>query len=491
MRESPTAQLARPRRILALVGLVLIGGMWAYTGWSILDLHRHAWDRIRHDADTLLGTSERAVARDIELYDLSLRMVAERVNALALEEVNPEVRHLALFDRVSQAKGYGSIMVLDARGRAFLDSGSVIPRRLDGSDRLYFTTHRDNPDAGLFIGKPWVTRISHREMIPLSRRFTYADGSFAGVIVGAIDLDYFREMFARLRGNPDFSVTLRFADGSAVVGGRTTASGTGAAEAPGFSRAGPVGAWPLRIVIAISQEAIRQAWLPRVPPILGIALILTMGVLAALALLNRELTLRVVAEGRALAAQAEFERLASIDALTGLGNRRRFEAVLATCAEPSRREGWALLLLDADSFKRFNDRYGHLAGDRALERVGGVLAEQARRCEGSAFRFGGEEFALLAACDEEQALALADRIRAAVAGLALPHADHPGGVLTLSVGLAHGSRLREGPAKAWLKAADDALYEAKREGRDRTCLARPDRVGPAAEALLPRAVALS
>lgn len=470
MCESSAANLARSRRLLALVGLVLIGGMWAYTAWSILDLRRQAWDRIQHDADTLLGTSERALARDIELYDLSLRMVAERVNTLALEGVAPQVRHLALFDRVSQARGYGSIFVLNEHGQAFLDSGSVIPRRLDGSDRLYFTVHRDNPETGLFIGSPWVTRISGREMIPLSRRFAYADGSFAGVIVGAIDLQYFREVFDRLKGNRHFAVTLQFGDGSAAVS-RPTADGVPETAKVGVTKTGRVGPWPMSVVITVPAAAIRQAWAPRVRPILAIALILTAGVVVALALLYRELTLRVVAERRAIAAQAEFERLAATDALTGLGNRRRFETTLATIADPARRADWALLLLDTDHFKRYNDRYGHPAGDLALQSVGAVLAEQAFLCGGSAFRIGGEEFALLVPRPESQALIVAEAVRTAIADLALPHVEHPRGILTLSIGLAHGSRMGDAPVKGWLSAADEALYAAKRQGRDRVCLA--------------------
>ncbi len=475
MCESPTAHLARSRRLLAFVGLVLIGGMWAYTAWSILDLRRQAWDRMQHDADTLLGTSERALARDIELYDLSLRMVAERVNTLTLEGMPPQVRHLALFDRVSQARGYGSIFVLDQHGQAFLDSGSVIPRRLDGSDRLYFNAHREHPETGLFIGSPWVTRVSGREMIPLSRGFTYADGNFAGVIVGAIDLQYFREVFDRLKGNRDFAVALQFGDGSAVVS-RPAAGGAPEDGEVGFSKTGRVGSWPMSVVITVPAAAIQRAWVPRVRPILAIALILTAGVIVALALLHRELTLRVVAERRAIAAQAEFERLATTDALTGLGNRRRFETTLATFADPARRADWALLLLDTDYFKRYNDCYGHPAGDLALQSVGAILAEQALLCGGSAFRIGGEEFALLVPRPEGQALIVADAVRAAIAALALPHAEHPRGILTLSIGLAHGMGMGDAPVKDWLGAADEALYAAKRQGRDRICLATADQL---------------
>lgn len=464
--------LARSRRLLGLVGAVLVGGLWAYTAWTILDLRRQAWDRARHDAGSLLETSGRALSRDIDLYDLSLRTVAERLNLPVLEEVPAEVRHLALFDQVSHAAGYGAIFVLDQNGRSFLDSNSVVPRRLDGSDRLYFTTHRDNPDAGLFIGRPWLTRISGREMIPLSRRFTYADGSFAGVIVGAISLSHLREVFDRLKGRNAFAISLRFPDGTAVISEPSAGGGPGAGA---FTITGQVGAWPLQIAIAADEEAIQRAWRPRIPPILGIAGFLTVAVLAVLILLWRELTRRVEAERRAVAAQAESERLAITDALTGLWNRRHFETSLVRCAAAAQRSGWALLIVDVDYFKRYNDHYGHLAGDRALERVASTLKDDAQRLGGEAFRIGGEEFAILAPCPERDVLAFAEAIRQAVVGLDLPHSEHPRGILTISIGLAHGSRMPDGPPRDWLNHADEALYAAKRQGRDRICSAPVER----------------
>ena len=102
----------------------------------------------------MLESLTRTLARDFELYDLSLQAVAERLRNPILESVSPEVRHLALFDRAATGSGYGAIFVLDAQGDAFLDSGSLIPRRLNGSDRAYFQIQRDR-DVGLYVGRPW------------------------------------------------------------------------------------------------------------------------------------------------------------------------------------------------------------------------------------------------------------------------------------------------------------------------------------------------
>ena len=467
---------ATPKRLLAALALVVIGGMWVYTAWTVHDLRRQAWATARHDALGLLGTSERAISRDIELYDLSLQTVASRLNLPALAGASSDLRQLALFDRVSQARGYGAILVLDETGKAFLDSGSLIPRRVDGSDRLYFTIHRDNPEVGLFIGRPWRTRLSGREMIPLSRRFTYADGSFAGVIVGAIEFAYLREVFDRLKGNSAFTVSLDFTDGRALMNTGEAA----ASDAEGLREERQVAPWPLRLSVFLPVSAIDAAWRPQTRFVLALALILSLAVLGVVGLLHREFNRRERAERQALAARAELERLAATDALTGLWNRRQFERAVARCADPAERARWALLSIDTDHFKGFNDRYGHPAGDRALKRVAAVLSERAAQAGGSAFRVGGEEFALLVPGEPGEAAMLAESVRAAVAGLALPHADHPRGILTLSVGVAHGGLAPAASLQDWIDGADAALYAAKRQGRDRVCRAgAPDPVPPA------------
>jgi diguanylate cyclase (GGDEF)-like protein len=182
----------------------------------------------------------------------------------------------------------------------------------------------------------------------------------------------------------------------------------------------------------------------------------------ALTQLVEERTRQLAEANRQLAA------LARTDALTGLANRRGFEEALAE-HWPPRGAPLALILLDVDHFKAYNDRYGHPEGDACLRSVGAVIAELAGQTPEIviAARYGGEEFALLLRADADGAAAIAERLRGAVAARALPHAGNPGpGVVTVSLGVA-GS---EGPwpdAAALIDAADRALYRAKRAGRNR------------------------
>jgi diguanylate cyclase (GGDEF)-like protein len=169
------------------------------------------------------------------------------------------------------------------------------------------------------------------------------------------------------------------------------------------------------------------------------------------------------------AANLRLAELALRDGLTDLGNRRAFEERVALEVDRCARERkpLALLLLDIDRFKQFNDHYGHFAGDDALRRVASVVAANARRASDFAARIGGEEFALLLPdCSQADALAIARRVVADVAGFAIPHVASEEGVVTVSVGVA-GHRMVPGVSvRGLLESADQALYSAKRHGRN-------------------------
>ena len=188
-------------------------------------------------------------------------------------------------------------------------------------------------------------------------------------------------------------------------------------------------------------------------------------------LVHREQALRALNQ-RLDELNAELSRLSETDALTGLANRRHFDRRLADEVSRASRHGGslALLMLDVDHFKRYNDRHGHPAGDACLARVAEVLRATARRPSDLVARFGGEEFAvLLPQHTPAEALALAERCVAALDAAALPHGDSPVAPhVTLSIGAAHvqapGSDFK--PAEL-LRRADAALYLAKQAGRHR------------------------
>lgn len=168
-------------------------------------------------------------------------------------------------------------------------------------------------------------------------------------------------------------------------------------------------------------------------------------------------------------ANQHLEELASLDGLTGLANRRGFDRELRLAWERAaeRREPLALMMIDIDHFKLYNDRYGHVAGDTCLRAVGETLSLVTLEEAVLVARYGGEEFALLLpGIDLTRAAALADEARQAIEDLMINHAESPMGLVTISLGVEALVPERGQPAADLVEAADTALYAAKRGGRN-------------------------
>ena len=173
-------------------------------------------------------------------------------------------------------------------------------------------------------------------------------------------------------------------------------------------------------------------------------------------------------------ANRELKRLSAVDGLTGIANRRHFdEALVKEWRRAARHEhSLAALMLDVDYFKPFNDNYGHQVGDECLKAIARSTAELLKRPGDLAARFGGEEFVvLLPQTDLDGALRVAEEVRVAIEGLGISHRHSEAAkVVTVSIGAAVSTPEQGGSgAEALVEAADRALYEAKRLGRNRVC----------------------
>ncbi|MBX9776651.1 MAG: diguanylate cyclase [Xanthobacteraceae bacterium] len=169
------------------------------------------------------------------------------------------------------------------------------------------------------------------------------------------------------------------------------------------------------------------------------------------------------------AANRHLQELASSDALSGLANRRSFDARLAADWQRAGKlnRPVALLMIDVDYFKLFNDRYGHVEGDVCLRRIGKLLRETATGEDDLPARYGGEEFALLMpGVDVDAALNTGERLRGAVEAMCIAHASSPQGQVTISIGVASLIPGVAEDAEHLVEAADTALYAAKRRGRN-------------------------
>ncbi len=192
-----------------------------------------------------------------------------------------------------------------------------------------------------------------------------------------------------------------------------------------------------------------------------------------LVFVKRDIADRKEAEEKLLTAFRVAEKLALVDGLTGLANRRLFDETLAREWQRSMRERTAisLIMIDVDVFKSFNDLYGHLAGDECLRMVAEEVRNAIMRTTDLLARFGGEEFvAVLPNTGSEAAEKVAERARKAVEQRAIPHAGSRHGVVTISVGIATQVPEFESGVNSLIEAADAALYRAKAAGRNRSGL---------------------
>jgi diguanylate cyclase (GGDEF)-like protein len=225
----------------------------------------------------------------------------------------------------------------------------------------------------------------------------------------------------------------------------------------------------LLIGIAGRYGAIPPTAMTRVAPGIGVA---WGAIVLAIALADRIRLLS--AQTEALEGERDAMAAAAMrDALTGIANRGAFDRRLVEewRRGARTRSRLAIVLIDVDRFKAYNDRYGHLRGDRVLTRVAHTIAETVRRPEDFVARYGGEEFVVvLPGCSRENAARIADGLRRSVHALAIPHDKSELTQVTISAGVASAIPRHDLDPATLVAAADRALYAAKRGGRNRVSM---------------------
>ncbi|AMG36292.1 diguanylate cyclase [Achromobacter xylosoxidans] len=480
------------RSLYALAGLIAVGICAAAVALLWMD-RRTTWNQAYVSARNLTEVLAADIGRTIRVYDLSLQGVIERLHEPDIESLPRGTLHRFLFDRAASAEYLGTILILDRDGNVRYDSQSTEPVTVNFADRDFFQVHRDHPDAGMYVSRPYLSRLrGGDESIGISRRLSNPDGSFAGVVTGSLRLAYFRDRFAGLSIGPRDAITIFRNDGavlartpysSADVGAdigqeldfqqfliRREGVFVGVLAPDGVDRLytfESVPGTPLVIDVAMAVDEVLEPWVRRAMLIIPITLALFASVMAQIVLYRRETRLRLEVESR-------LEKEAQTDGLTGIANRRTFDEALTREWASAMRDGQplSLLFLDADHFKRYNDRYGHQEGDELLKILALTMRGKARRPRDLAARYGGEEFvALLPDTTRERARVIAENIRQAVAGLGAPHEDNEGGIVTVSIGVATLQPRPGDDVAALVEAADAAVYRAKEAGRNRVMVA--------------------
>jgi diguanylate cyclase (GGDEF)-like protein len=323
-------------------------------------------------------------------------------------------------------------------------------------------------------------------VIYLTRRFNVEQNEFGGVIGLQLKMSHFDYLYSSLQLPPSGTVTLIRKDGWGIfrfplvdsffatnlldskVFQRMLAEQRGSfsdvvSPYDGYTRVGGFklnDRFPVVSVVTVTENSILASWWEKalnliIMVVFGGLIIILLGIIALRQVYQSERALTI----------------SEHDPLTGLWNRRAFSDRLDE--EWSRAKRWreslALLYLDIDYFKNYNDSYGHQRGDECLKRVSLAIQDSVRRSGEMVVRLGGEEFAvLLPLSSGEQAKLLADKIRARVEGLEIPHSKSLiSDFVTLSIGVSSMIPDDQALAEDLVEQADKALYQAKESGRNR------------------------
>ena len=177
--------------------------------WEMRQVH---WDKASQASNNIVATIEADIARTLESYELSLQAVIDGLKLPETNQVSKQTRQVILFDRAATAKHLGAIRVIDADGHVIIHSRSLDPQEPNRSERDYFKVHAQSANAGLYLGRPFEGDDG-QYIIGVSRRLSHADGSFAGVVVGSLQLGYFHDLFRKIKLGPDGAMALTRTDG--------------------------------------------------------------------------------------------------------------------------------------------------------------------------------------------------------------------------------------------------------------------------------------
>jgi diguanylate cyclase (GGDEF)-like protein len=420
-------------------------------------------------------------------------VVATLVQRVEVEGENPETLQRLYGLMTSLASALPAIHEMgltDKDGNAIVKSLVPHPVGMNYRERDYFRFLSSHDTHDAFVGQPVKSKVDGSVNITVSRRINAGDGSFAGVVVTSVSMNFFRKLFETVQFKSGGFISLVADNGmllasspDSVDAGELTALAAAPAGAleylspkDGLNRVGAsnhLPHFPMTVMVAQDSSAVLSDWYGqlRVHGAIVLSILLVIGVLGY----------RVDQANRATRLQA------LRDGLTGLANRRCFNEAIERELQRAARNGLplSLIMVDIDNFKTFNDQYGHPAGDTCLCAVSAAVQGVLRRPDDMAARYGGEEFAiLLPETDTAGAVQIVGDMQAAVRALAIRHEAGPLGVVTLSAGVASWSSGRLIATPGWLvEAADAALYEAKAQGRNTFTVHPGGNVGAPATAI--------
>lgn len=508
-KESPIPIRGHIRIAAVIVGfaVTLVGVLWLLTFSRITFEHRAELAAVTRDNTNLVKAFEENVRRNLLAIDDTLLYVKEEFEDHGT--VDPE-----LIARVKKTKAI-SVIHLSVTDETGIIVASSLPSLIGVSvaSGEYFRYFTANADDRPYFAKPVIGQVTQEWIFHMSRRLNKPDGSFAGALTIGVDPAYFSGFYRAMGLGDAYAVGLVGLDGYMRVrqAGDRQDIGTDIRQAPLFRhlKEAPAGSFADATVVDGQRRIFSYQTMPDYPLVLVVtvreadamadfyqrrlgycltAAAVTLLILAfsiflgrlvaqkaaaeeALRQANEQLEARVSERTEELAAaNQELLRLSVLDGLTGIANRRSFDQYLEREWKGAmrRKKRLVLLLADIDFFKAYNDTYGHLFGDDCLKTVATAIRSRVKRATDMVARYGGEEFAVvLPSADETGAMIIAEDIRKYIEDLAIEHKSAPGGRLTISLGVAAVVPRPGQSEQDLLTLADNALYAAKRAGRNR------------------------
>jgi diguanylate cyclase (GGDEF)-like protein len=401
--------------------------------------------------------------------------------------------------RVQQMEQLHGIFFFDKQGQWIITSFADLPRGNGVADRDYFKFHQQNESTLAHIGPAIRSRENGEWIIPISKRVNDHAGNFQGVLMAGIKMAYFDQFFKSFSLDDNGIMFLGLTDGTLLARRpfEENLIGTSLAQGRIYQKLLPeaqsgtamirsvvddvvrlygyrqLGSYPLVVAAASSRDTILKGWYERAfqSSVIIALVILGVGLFGWVFIHQVRNGERI--EKNLRRAQLALEQIATHDSLTGLANRRLFERSLEIEFARGARQvsPVSLIMLDIDFFKRYNDAYGHVAGDHCLMQVAQVVKTCCQRKADLAVRYGGEEFAvLLPDTDINGALAIAGQIRRSVIDKHIIHSGSPTGYLTVSLGCYAFVPSGNDSLETFIHRADAALYQAKNAGRNRAAV---------------------
>ena len=342
--------------------------------------------------------------------------------------------------------------------------GHLVETWSDGG--RYITGYGVSPGYGPYPGLSWLVLVRQ----PAAIAFVAADNVQTQIIAGGAFISLVLAVIGWFAARHVTRPLLAIADSAARIG----ADSSGSASIPAIAGSREVTTLGRSLRGLLDQLGARERSLRELNQSLEARVAeRTQSLSAANAELTREIELREGLEQEREALISKLRNQAETDPLTGLFNRRAFLELGERELRRARRQQGATTvgMLDLDHFKKVNDRHGHAAGDAVLRATAAALTNNLREVD-ILGRLGGEEFAaVLTDCDPARAAELAERLRAAIAAMAVPV---EGGEIRVTASLGYVTSGTVAPLEQLIKQADMALYRAKAEGRNRVCVAEED-----------------